>query len=176
MLTCLAIIPTLLVPIFMEINGHLSEQEQVNLCAQIRQESLFDCNAVSPAGARGCTQFMRPTWGDVGPRVGCPDWNQALDPKCSIKAQADYMRTLLGSLRCRGVAPKERWYLAWACYNAGLGSIGKERSRCALLPGCDPRRWVGNVEKTCMRRPSACRETRTYVERIRRFGGAEIAL
>ena len=173
---CLSLIPTLLLAIFLQTTDGLSAPERENLCAQARQESMFIPDAVSRSGARGWGQFMRPTWGDVGPRVGCPGWDRAFDPRCSMLAQAEYMDVLLRTGICQGIAPLERWHLAWACYNAGLGWVRKERSRCALLPGCDPRRWVGNVETTCARSPSACRETRDYVVRIKRYGGVEITL
>ena len=172
---CLALIPTVLLPLFMAATDGLTDQARENLCAQARQESAFDPDAVSRAGARGWGQFMRPTWGDVGPRVDCPGWERAFDPACNMKAQADYMDLLLRAAICQGATPLERWHLAWACYNAGLGWVRKERGRCALRPGCDPRRWVGNVENTCARHPSACSETRTYVVRIKRYGGAELA-
>ena len=175
---CFALIPAFLLAIFTAATDGLTEQQQANLCAQVQQESVWTPDAVSPAGARGLTQFMRPTWGDIGKLVGCADWLLATDPRCSLAAQRRYMRALLRSGICQGTQPGERWALAFACYNAGLGWVRKERRLCAgpLHPECDPTRWTANVETTCLRSRSACHETRTYVERIKGYGARETAV
>ena len=174
-MNCLAIIPEALLAIFLSITADLTEQEQTNLCAQVRQESQWKPTAVSPANARGLTQFMRPTWGDIGPLVDCPDFEEAFDPACSLAAQRRYMATLLRSRIAVGESPDTRWEFAYASYNAGLGWIRKERRLCSgpLHPGCDPRSWTGHVATTCLRNKSSCHETRTYVERIWRYGARE---
>ena len=161
---------------FSLVNGDLTEQQQENLCAQIKQESVFVADAVSPAGARGLTQFMRPTWGDVGPVIGCPEFDQAFNPDCSLRAQRQYMETLIRSRICQGDSSNEPWALAYSCYNAGLGWIRKERRLCAgpLHPNCDPSKWFDNVENTCLRSASSCHETQTYNVRIRQYGAREI--
>ena len=151
-MNCLALIPALLLPIWTDVNGHLSEQEQINLCAQVRQESVFVPDAVSPAGARGLTQFMRPTWGDIGPLVSCPEWDQAMDPECSLLAQRTYMSQLNRSRICQGTNPDEPLQIALACYNGGSGWRRKERRLCAgpLHPECDPARWTGHQSEVCV--------------------------
>ena len=176
-MNCLALIPTLLFGAFMDATEGLTDQQRENLCAQVRQESQWTPGAVSPAGARGLTQFMRPTWGDIGHLVGCPDWEDAFDPACSLAAQRRYMAALLRSGICQGSGPEERWGLALACYNAGLGWVRKERRLCAgpLHPDCDPTRWTGHVETTCVRSKSSCHETQGYVVRIRGYGARETA-
>lgn len=182
---CLALIPALLFGPFMAATEGMSEQARKNLCAQARQESVFDPGAVSRAGARGWGQFMRPTWGDVGKLVGCPDWSQAFDASCNMAAQRRYMETLLRSGHCTGGRWKdpsgdvgivrERWALAFACYNAGMGWIRRERRLCSgpLHPKCDPGRWFGHVEEVCLRGRAACHETRVYNARIRAYGARE---
>ena len=47
--------------------------------------------------------------------------------------------------------PMERLAFADAAYNGGLGGVQKERRACGLKPGCDPQRWFGNVERTCLK-------------------------
>ena len=175
-MNCLELIPTVLLSSFMTATAELAEQERVNLCAQARQESVFDPSAVSRAGARGWGQFMRPTWGDIGPVVGCPEWIQAFDVECNMAAQVHYMGILLESTICQGKESNEPWAIAFSCYNAGLGWIRKERRLCAgpLHPDCDPTRWFGNVEHTCLRAESSCHETRTYNVRIRQYGAKEV--
>lgn len=34
-------------------------------------------------------------------------------------------------------------------YNAGFGRVLNDMRGCSLLPGCNPQRWRGHVEKTC---------------------------
>ena len=176
-MNCLALVPEVLLSFFLSVNGDLSPQQQENLCAQIRQESQWLPGAVSPAGARGLAQFMRSTAGDIGPAVGCPEWGQAFDPGCSIAMQREYMSRLLRSRIAVGNSPIERWHLAVASYNAGLGWIRKERRLCAgpLHPDCDPQRWTWDgVSTVCLRSKPACRETRHYVEAIfDRYGAKE---
>ena len=173
---CLALIPALLLSPFLEATEDLTAQERVNLCAQARQESVFDPAAVSRSGARGWGQFMRPTWGDVGPVVGCPEWDEAFDAPCNMAAQRRYMESLLRSRICQGDEAVERWAIAYACYNGGAGWRRKERRLCAgpLHPECDPRFWRGHQEDVCVRNSSSCHETRTYIERIRGYGAREI--
>jgi hypothetical protein len=51
--------------------------------------------------------------------------------------------------------PLERLAMADAAYNGGLGGVQKERRACGLKDGCDPRRWWGNVETTCLKSRAA---------------------
>lgn len=41
----------------------------------------------------------------------------------------------------------ERYKMADAAYNEGIGKLKKERLQCSLTGGCDPQFWKGNVEK-----------------------------
>ena len=173
---CLSLIPSILLATFLSATEGMTEQQRENLCAQARQESVFDPLAVSPAGARGWGQVMPPTWKvDVGPAVNCPEWIQAFDADCNMRGQRWYMSLLLRSRICQGKNSLEKWAIAYACYNAGLGWIRKERRLCAgpLHPGCDSARWFEHVETTCVRNVSSCRETRIYNERIRQYGARE---
>ena len=136
------------------------EHVEAWLHAQIRAESAWRCDAVSPVGAAGCPQFMMPTWGDVAPRTtpSC-DGIPRTDPACGFRGQHDYMRLLLG--RYDG-SPE----LAAAAYNAGMGHIDKERRACMDARGCNSSLYIGHVEKFCARSAWACRETAEYVRRI----------
>lgn len=67
----------------------------------------------------------------------------------------------------------ERLAFADAAYNGGLGGVQKERRACGLKSGCDPQRWFGHVEKTCLksRQPlyggrSACDINRHHVHDV----------
>jgi soluble lytic murein transglycosylase-like protein len=85
------------------------------LAAQLEQESGFNPNAVSPAGARGIAQFMPDTAAAYG--LANP-----LDAASAIDAQAHLMRDLL---RQFGSVP-----LALAAYNAGSARV----SACGCVP------------------------------------------
>lgn len=69
--------------------------------------------------------------------------------------------------------PAERLAMADAAYNGGLGGVTKERRACGLRAGCDPQRWWGHVEQTCLksRQPlyggrSACDINRHHVSDV----------
>jgi hypothetical protein len=80
------------------------------LLAQAQQESGFNPNAVSPAGAQGISQFMPGTAKEYG--------IDARDPAQSIAAQAQYIKKgldLYGGDEAK----------ALASYNAGFGNVNK---------------------------------------------------
>lgn len=71
------------------------------------------------------------------------------------------------------VDPLERLAFADAAYNGGMGGVQKERRACGLKSGCDPQRWFGHVELTCLksRAPiygnrSACDINRHHVQDV----------
>lgn len=45
--------------------------------------------------------------------------------------------------------PLERLKMTDAAYNAGLGRVNKDRTKCSLTKGCDAQVWDDNVEMTC---------------------------
>lgn len=47
--------------------------------------------------------------------------------------------------------PLERLAFADAAYNGGLGGVQKERRACGLKSDCNPQRWWGHVEHTCLK-------------------------
>lgn len=130
--------------------------------AQLYQESRLDPSAVSPVGAAGLAQFMPATWADVCRRLG---FNGASphETRYAILAGAYYMRTLHDGWSSRRPV-KDRWQLAQASYNAGMGSILKAQRLCgnpSLYP--DIIRCLPSVTG------HYSRETITYVERIERW-------
>lgn len=62
-----------------------------------------------------------------------------------LKVRGDYMGLRVVT------DPLERLAFADAAYNGGLGGVHKERRACGLKPGCDPQRWFGHVERTCLK-------------------------
>ena len=99
------------------------------LLAQIKQESAFNENAVSPVGAMGLAQFMPSTW-EIWGQGGDP-----FNPSDSIKAQVAYMSDLYSRFS-EIPDPLERYKFALASYNAGRGHINKSlaeaRESCGL--------------------------------------------
>ena len=91
--------------------------------AQLYQESLLDPAAVSPVGARGLAQFMPGTWADVSRQLGLGLVSPHI-ARHSINAGAYYMVKLRNSWSSPRPAI-DRWDLARASYNAGLGNLLK---------------------------------------------------
>lgn len=93
------------------------------IAAQIEQESGWNPEAVSPAGAEGISQFMPGTW---------PTWSRPgespFDPTAAIPAQARYDCALASQLRswqASGLLPADLdlTELMLAAYNAGPGAV-----------------------------------------------------
>jgi len=97
------------------------------LIAQAVQESRFDANAISPAGAVGIAQFMTPTAKQIGDELKTKlalfkDGFDRENPIQSIWAQVYYMNKLFKTWDL-GRVEAERLKLAFASYNAGTGNI-----------------------------------------------------
>ncbi|WP_418186718.1 transglycosylase SLT domain-containing protein [Aliarcobacter lanthieri] len=96
--------------------------------AQAVQESRFDPNAKSPVGALGIAQFMPRTAKEVGQEL--KKYNifengfSPLNDIQSVYAQVYYMNKLYKNWKVERTT-LERFELALASYNAGLGNILK---------------------------------------------------
>ena len=106
-----------------------SREEEVPpwlLFALMREESLFNADAVSRVGARGLTQLMPATAADVARRLGleAPELNQ---PEINIRLGSWYLSNMLE--RTGSVAD------ALAAYNAGMTRLRRWRTALAGLPG-----------------------------------------
>lgn len=98
------------------------------LKAQLLQESWFKIDAVSPVGAQGIAQFMPGTWTQMVRELGYPSSASPNDPEYAINAAAYYMNKLWNNWK----SPRpntDRYYLALASYNAGLGNILKAQKK-----------------------------------------------
>lgn len=87
------------------------------LAAQIEQESGWDEQAVSTAGARGIAQFMPATWEQYG---------QGADPfdgEAGIAAQARYMADLYEQVGGLAGNDEDQIRFTLAAYNAGFGAV-----------------------------------------------------
>lgn len=90
--------------------------------AQVKAESNFNPDALSPVGAQGLAQFMPPTWKEW--QDGTPGIQEQqhqlglinpFDPEDAIRSQVSYMKWLLGRVTT--------WEMAWASYNWGIGNV-----------------------------------------------------
>jgi soluble lytic murein transglycosylase len=118
-----------------------------------RQESSFDRNAVSWAGARGMMQLMPATAREQAGKLGVGyDGNRLYDPEYNVMLGSAYFQRMLNTWD--GSVP-----LAVASYNAGAGNVRKWINAYG-----DPRTgrvdWVGWIEAI----PYS--ETKGYVQRV----------
>lgn len=104
------------------------------MAAQCYQESCFDPQAVSWAGARGLMQIMPATADHLGlPR------SMMHDPESSIAASAKYMAEMGAKFRDVPRA-EQRMYFALACYNGGYFHI-RDAMALAKKNGKNPHDW-----------------------------------
>jgi soluble lytic murein transglycosylase len=120
----------------------------------IRQESMFDTTAISPAGARGLMQLMPATAREVAGKMGVSINNEALisNPSRNIMLGSAYMDGLLR--RYDGFYP-----MAIAAYNAGPGNVNKWIKMFG-----DPRQ--GDINLIDWVELIPIYETRNYVQRV----------
>lgn len=140
--------------------------------AIMRQESMFQIDAVSPAGARGLMQLMPGTARDVARDLGV-DYSAT-----KLVSDASY-NALLGSTYLGKQLDRYNGslVLAAAAYNAGPGNANKwiKAYGDPRTAGVDPVVWVERIP---------FQETRTYVKRVlgnylvyrERFGYRPISL
>lgn len=132
------------------------------LAGQIHQESRWDAQAVSPAGAVGMSQFMPATAAAMGARY--PELIPVArnDATWSINAQTRHMRELWDSFasikdNC------ERAAFVLAVYSGGYKFLQLERAQAR-----DRNVWFGSVELQRVRGLSAWQENRAYPRLILR--------
>lgn len=107
------------------------------IAAQMYQESQFDPDAVSHAGAIGLMQIMPATADGLG-------FQNTDDPEAGIHAGVKYLNRLRNRFDDH-IPMDERTWLALAAYNIGYDRVRRARNRvCAA--GLNPDKWFGNVE------------------------------
>ena len=104
------------------------------------QESTFDTEGSSWAGAKGLMGLMPATAASLG-----VDSNMIIDPETNIKAGAEYLRELINLFNFIE-NNEERLKMALASYNGGIGHISDARA-LAEKYGADENVWDGSVEK-----------------------------
>jgi soluble lytic murein transglycosylase-like protein len=116
------------------------------LYAIMRQESGFNPNAISSAGATGLMQLMPAT----AKAIGAPDSASLKDPLVSLKYGEKYIERLLAEPAVGGDL-----FLMAISYNAGPGNLIKWKQ--SIKGSDDPLFFIENI-------PS--QETRNFVERV----------
>lgn len=130
------------------------------LGAQIEQESAWNPQAVSPAGAMGLAQFMPRTAADMARRYDVGPANP-FDPRWAMHAQSIYLRELHGLVGA--VNESERYAFALAAYNGGLRHVWTRQDMSPAPGRC--------INATCDIRPpgvsaSNQRQNRDYSRRV----------
>lgn len=139
------------------------------IIAQIYQESQFDPEAISYAGAQGLMQLMPETANELGV-------NDLHDPETNITAGVKYMESLRERFEQELLLEEKTWFTL-AAYNAGFNRVRDARVLAESL-GFDSNRWFANVEKAMLllsqpnsqtngKRRCRCRQTVIYVKNIR---------
>ncbi len=132
------------------------------IAAIIRQESAFNPNAVSVAGARGLMQLLPSTWRLLNPGSPCDGShmppacgsNCIFDPEANIRAGTRYFAGVLTEF-------DENVVLAFAAYNAGSAAVeAYARGEGGALPDGD---------STGLDDLPPYAETRTYVRKVLSF-------
>ena len=147
------------ITLFMEY-GDKYGFDWVAVAAQAYQESGFDHNAKSTAGAVGIMQLLPST----AEYIGFPEISEIDD---NIHAGVKY----LSFLRERyfsgpGLDETDRFAFTWAAYNAGPNKVIKMRALAEKME-LDPDRWFQNVEYAALRLVG--QETVKYVANIYKY-------
>ena len=127
--------------------------------AQLIAESALQADAVSSAGAMGLGQFMPKTWEQMERELGF--FGSPFDTGLNIQAHAYYMSKLIGQFK-KDRPYKDKYSLALAAYNAGLGNVLKAQAKAGgsilYAPMISHLHLVTGTKNT--------HETTTYVIRI----------
>ena len=113
------------------------------IVAQMYQESGFDPDTVSFAGARGLMQVMPRTAEELG-----VDPVRLAEPEVGIDAGVRYLAWVRE--RFPDLPPGEQLWFALAAYNAGPGHV-RDGRRLARQLGLDGSLWFGHVEEAMNR-------------------------
>lgn len=140
------------------------------IVAQMYQESQFDPEAISDAGAEGLMQLI-PATADL---LGISDLN---DPDVSIHGGIRYLDYLRGRFE-QDLRLEDRTWFSLAAYNAGYNRVKRGRALAAKM-GLDKDQWFNNVEKAMLElskpyykdgvriRYCRCGQTAYYVREIK---------
>lgn len=136
------------------------------LAGQVHQESRWQRDARSPAGAQGIAQFMPATadWmAGLYPHSLGPA--QPYNPGWALRAMVTYDRWLYDRNQAAS-SECDRWAFVLSAYNGGQGWVNRDR-RLASAKGADQLAWFTSVERFNSGRSAAnFRENRHYPRAI----------
>lgn len=112
------------------------------LVAQMHQESRFDPNAKSMAGAQGLFQVMPKT----ALQLGISDLH---NPEQGIEAGIRYMDWVRERMEVDKIPQSELMWFTLASYNAGAGHV-RDAMRLARKKGWQDNIWFNHVEKAML--------------------------
>lgn len=133
------------------------------IVAQMYQESRFNPQAESSAGALGLMQLLPSTATEVG-------IEDPLDPASGIEGGVAYLDQMRRRFEDE-MSQREKTWFALAAYNVGYTRIAKARAT-ARQRGLNPNRWFGQVERVMQDMAAndhscRCGQTVVYVRGIR---------
>ena len=134
------------------------------LKAQLFQESGLNPEACSPVGAKGLAQFMPDTWDEYTIKCGLPAKTSRTDAVASIQCCAAYMRALITQWKSKRTEV-DRYNLALASYNAGLGNLLKAQK---MVHGANDYATIISALKFVTGNDNAL-QTTDYVVKINEF-------
>ena len=108
------------------------------LASMIYQESRFNPNTVSWAGAKGLMQLMPATAARF-------DLENPFDPEASIKAGVGFLKWIEKQFDDAGMAEEEKEKFMLASYNVGLGHVFDAR-KLAKKHGKDDNTWTESTD------------------------------
>lgn len=132
--------------------------------AQLFQESRLECDAASPVGAVGLAQFMPDTWTEYVGKCSLPHGTKRTDATASIKCCCAYMSDLLRQWKAPR-SDEDRYNLALASYNAGLGNILKAQKMAKNSPDYD--KIISHL--IFVTGQENAKQTRDYITKIRLY-------
>ena len=109
--------------------------------AQMHQESRFDPDAKSWAGALGLLQVMPRTARELG-------FDDIHEPENGIHAGAKYLDWVRDRFP-ESLPVEDRMWFTLAAYNAGAGHV-RDAMVLAKQQGLNPERWFDNVEQAML--------------------------
>ena len=141
----------------------IGDKDWLRVKALCYQESKFDKEAESSAGAIGLCQLMPETFNWVVKRMKVVT-NDIRDPEANIIASLGYIHWIQSQWH-RDRTDQEHWELVYASYNAGLGNILKAQKICN-----NSKLW--DQIKSCLSQVTGqknSQETINYVDKINRW-------
>lgn len=81
-------------------------------------------------------------------------WNDRYNPHYQLRALIIYDRNLFRKMTFASNSYEQMAFM-FSAYNGGYGGVLKDLALCRSTPGCDSRRWFGNVENQSFRAKTA---------------------